>query len=219
MSRHRAVLSMAACISVASLASAASLTIRTGSTEIAKAIARSDANGTIDAAIAKGRVSFDKLPDDASLEVQLDLPDGRQLRLVDVSHKGKPNPPPMNDADKAAIAELMVDQRATARQFRFISFIGDARAAVCLVELVGDKAADTGDKISWRIELWRFESAAGKWQQLQKETRVLEKRQFESVDALKKKRESTFFVGVPFGLHTAKDRATELTLPRVPEAK
>jgi hypothetical protein len=208
------------CAALAPMATAASLTVRTGETEITVATATGEGGNPVEGKITAGRVVFTPLKTDDSLDVKLYLKDGRQVRLIDTSPPGpaRAAPAPMSDDDKSAIADFLAQAKATARQVRFVSFNGDASKAAAVVELVGDKSAAPpgGNDLLWRVELWRFEKTAAGWVRPDHLIRPLEKERFDTVDALKTKRAGTFFIGVPSGLRVEKGKNTQLALPPVP---
>ena len=224
MTRLRMCIVCGIALLMAGVAPAASLTLRTGDVAIAQATATGE--GDAPAVVGKlgdRRVTFENLPDGASLEITIDLKDGRQLRMVDTSSPtppGKAEPAPLSDADKADIADLMIEAKKITKQFRFVSFTGNAEQAVAVVELVGDKTADVKEgQYTWSVEVWHFDRQAGVWARLPDRTRVLEHIQFDSAEALKKKRSAVFFVGASAGLRVEKGKNTVITLPAVPAAK
>ncbi len=141
---------------------------------------------------ATGRFIFGDLPGDARYDIIIETTDGRRiegidldfvdarlLRLAELRREalGLPAPPArtFTRADADAILHVVADSQDFADTRRVLYVSGDGPRATALVELIRARefhASGRGELI-WRVELWYFQYAAGGWQKVANQERVL----------------------------------------------
>ena len=145
---------------------------------------------------ATGRFAFRDLPGDSRYDLVLALTDGRQIEGIDLdfvdqrllrlaeqrrADLGLPPSPPRDftPADADAICRFVADLTDFMDIRRVLYVAGQGTRATVLVELIrarGFHASKPGEVI-WRVELWYFQFAAGAWQRLPNQERVLRREQ------------------------------------------
>ncbi len=222
MMRSTCTRQLAFLLILAGLARAESLTIDIGDAPMksAKALGAGSKSAT-PGTVADRIVRFDKLLPGERYDVTLTPPDGKQLRLIDLSWHSdaapaSPNPEALSDDDKAEITSIVKEIKSFMNKNDIVQLVGNADRAAAIVELTRDTDfhARAGDEIIWRVEVWYFENQAGGWAKVQQQNRVIERVRFKTRTEYDKTRTSMQWIGIEKGLHIVRGEDARVILPK-----
>lgn len=207
---------------MAGVASAGSLTVKTGDLEVSSAAATASGSGSSAAGKVDGQsVVFDRVLPGERYDVSIKTKQGNELRLIDTSwhsdEAADTSAKPLDDEDRAAIQSIVSEIKTFTNhnEIRYLS--GTSQRAVAIVECWRDSDfhARKNDEVIWRTEVWYFENQAGGWAKVQQQNRVLDRQRFKSVDAFEAYRKPLKWIGIDVGLRIerGKDAVVEYKQP------
>jgi hypothetical protein len=170
------------------------------------------------------KATFQDVPANIPVNVQLTLADKSILQGVDLSwYNDEPLPPdvqPLNDDDREQIRAIVQDVPSFYNKSDILLLTGDHSRAVGLVQLLRDTDFHAaGGNIVWRVELYYFKFQYGGWEKVQQQNKIVRRERYKSVDAYKTATEKLNWVAELGGIEVGATETKEVSVNLKPDVK
>lgn len=162
------------------------------------------------------KATFDNVPADAAVTVELKLTDKTLLQGVDLGwYNDEPLPAdvqPLNDDDRESIRAIVQDVPSFYNKSDILLLAGNHARAVGLVQLVRDTDFHAGKgEVVWRVELYYFKFQYGGWEKVQQQNKVVRRERYKTMDAYKEATDKLKWVAELGGIKVGKTETKEVS--------